>query len=329
MAPKITPTSPATPVTPLPIPARGRFGAVTGPLAETHEFSVGVDGPKAKAQWIVEEVAGSDDFILPIAMGASGIPRIGDLYPGMTDLPVRQVSAAMVAGSNRTVVVTVEWGQLSESGGGDVDDPNDPEQPATIEISSTVQSGTTMYDGEGKALWLSQNFDWDDDGNQIINKRFSEWKEVEIQRPMHVVKFAKLRNQSPGDIAVRYVGHVNSTVIFGDQPGMWLCTRLDGSSDDGGLTYMTHYEFQRAPELIPLDPQGFAVLDPLAGGGEQLLGWDVVISLESQFQDDNVLTPANYKQDAVNNEVGIKVARIYPRADFRQLNGLAVHFGPE
>ncbi len=314
--------TPVNPLRSLEIARQLPHGEVTGPLVESLEFSHGLDGFSAKAKYVVEDIQGPAEFILPIALSATGIPGIGETYPGMNTLPVMLVTAVLADSSTTAAVVTVEWG-VPSGGGGEIPDPDDPDQPAQIEISSTVQGGTTKYDSGGKALLVTQNFekllDEEDGGSETVP--FDEWKEVDMQRPMHVVRFSKLRNQSPGDIAPKYLGFTNEVSIFGDPPGMWLCTRLDGSSNDGGLTYQTNYEFQRAPELRPENPSGVRLALP--GGGDQL-GWDVVIALEGQFQVDGVLDPGISLSDGE----GIKVARIYPQADFRRLNGLDVHFGP-
>jgi hypothetical protein len=70
---------------------------------------------------------------------------------------------------------------------------------------------------------------------------------------MDMVIFRRRENFSPG-VAVpnggrgssrMYRRHTNATVFMGDVAGTWFCTKMDGHSDDGGVTWNNTYEFQR------------------------------------------------------------------------------------
>ncbi|MHC4867727.1 MAG: hypothetical protein ACYTEX_26955 [Planctomycetota bacterium] len=69
---------------------------------------------------------------------------------------------------------------------------------------------------------------------------------MEYYQPMHIVIFRRRENYSPGwpvpgarGRSVEYVGKVNGPsdtnpngTFFGDAARMWLCTKMDGYSDD-------------------------------------------------------------------------------------------------
>lgn len=306
-------------------------GTVTGPLLDTMQFGYTNNGVSATAKWLVEDIVAPADLVLPTALSATGVPGIGDTYPGIWNVVVSDVSAELAAGSNTTAVVTVKWTTL-DFGDDPGPDPEDPTPQPAIDVGSTVQSGTTKFDALGGPLTVSQEYDVylddvRDPGNTAV-QRFTEWKEVEMQRPMHAVRFTQRRTVSPGiDVdgqagnATDYVGHVNSDSVFGDQPGMWLCTRLDGTSDDGGETYQVNYEFQRAPVVHPQSAAG-EPLFPETGGAEQMLGWGAVISLDGPYQDDSVIQPNPTLEGG-----GVRAVEIYPKVAFRQLEGLEGMWG--
>lgn len=68
---------------------------------------------------------------------------------------------------------------------------------------------------------------------------------VRKQIPSVYFRFRRRETQSPGDKAKRFVGTMNSTVIFDDPPKFWLCTGITGTSNDFGVSYDVTYEFLR------------------------------------------------------------------------------------
>jgi len=335
MAPRTPPRSPG----PVPkgdeIRRRGSFGDVTGPLAETLEYSEGVNGPSASAQWIVEGIGGPPEFVLPIAVTAAGIPRVGDTYAALPQLPVSRVSAKLAPGSNTTAIVTVEWATRDAVGeNAVVIEPGETVSEAQIEVNSTIRGGVTRFDVDGTPLIVEQEFEFDLSDevagfSQFEFRTIREWKEIEVNQSLHIVRFTRMERGNPDPIARRFLNHTNATVVFGDQPGMWLCTGLDGVSNDNGETYRVIYEFQRGLELEPTTEQTVVPNPvpvsqpgvPLLPATEPLLGWGTVIQLDGSFLfDDTLVSPI------LRLNEGIRAVRSYLRDDFRQIPGL--DFGP-
>jgi hypothetical protein len=77
--------------------------------------------------------------------------------------------------------------------------------------------------------------------------------EIAFEDEMDMVIFRRRENFSPGvDVpnggrgsSRMYRGHTNATLFLDDVAGTWFCTKMDGYSDDGGVTYNVTYEFQR------------------------------------------------------------------------------------
>ena len=96
---------------------------------------------------------------------------------------------------------------------------------------------------------------------------------------------------------------VNNAAISltGDPDRTWLCTRIDGQSQDGGVSFVVTYEFQirRGPYLSEATPPTYQ-------------GWDAVVVYIDPETDKPI-------QEPVWGET-IKLVRVYPEMDFAALN---------
>lgn len=72
--------------------------------------------------------------------------------------------------------------------------------------------------------------------------------QAEVMVPCPMFRCQRWEPGSPGPNAVRFVGKLNSTAILGCSAKTLLCTQIEGTSSDGGLTYMVNYEFQYKPD---------------------------------------------------------------------------------
>jgi len=130
---------------------------------------------------------------------------------------------------------------------------------ANVEISSTLQSGDTNKDWEGKPLSLSQAFDLSKPTlvttfNARANKSISSLN----------LKISQVEQEFPGDKAIEYVGTINKgnvpwikqTLINPGDPGdnvkltdqespkVWRCNSISASASNFNLPWQVNYEFQ-------------------------------------------------------------------------------------
>jgi hypothetical protein len=238
-----------------PVPTlRNQRGEVTArDLLERASVEYSVQGPRATRVFLVEGMAGPEEARLAGAPYVTGIPQVGELHPAIPLLPVSSVRAELAPGCTTNALVTVEYSQATDGGG--FINPPDETARAAIEIVSTVQTTTTNKDINNDQILVSHIHEDEEAGTSTL---LTQGGTVEYQQPMLVAIFRRRENYSPGRSvpggrgrSTDYVGKVsdNSTYLnatwFGDPPGMWLCTKMDGYSDDNGVTWNNTYEFQR------------------------------------------------------------------------------------
>jgi len=293
------------------------------------------NGPSGNRSFIVSGIDGPPEAAMWSALQAAGIPRIGDPHPAMALLPVSNVRADPIDGFTDAAKVIVTYG-ITDSGPGN--NPDDPEAAPTIEVSTTLQTVKFNVDRNGKVvdLWFLLPIDGGkvltDNGQPLIDpvtgkpliEEATEWisdrqvATLERQVPMSVVTFKRRENASPGLIASRFVGHVNSSGIFGDSSRTWLCAELSGSSNDGGLTYDVTYQFQRAADMTTPTDQLMLDLFRRQAPGKVVLGWDVIARYVKK--DGSVPDPGEMFWGPIGSS--IKLVEVYPEADFRDIPGL-------
>jgi len=96
---------------------------------------------------------------------------------------------------------------------------------------------------------------------------------------------------------------------------MWLCSAVDGSSDDNGETYRVTYEFQRAPLIYPLTEDGTPIL--AEGDIGPTLGWKGIIQLEHPD-----LALSTIVSPHLSPGLGIKAVELYETVEFRNIEGI-------
>lgn len=161
------------------------------------------------------------------ALQTGGLPQFREAHPSIPNLFVSNRSVESEAGSATQFRVTVLYKHL----GGEEGIAED------ITIGSTVRNTKTALDVNGAQITVSFL------GEDEVLK--TEPAEVSIQTPQMILTFIRKENSAPFEKAKRFVGTINSTPIFEDSARIWLCTRLEGISNDAGSTFRVSYEFQR------------------------------------------------------------------------------------
>lgn len=249
-----------------------------GALTETQ------DGYEVVRVVWVTELTGRADQRLYNAVRAAGVPRFGDPHPSIPNLRVVQRSAAFDGGNDRVVVtLTYRVPQANES---PPSDPSGNTQAGIVRVGSTVQGATTQRDVNGEPITVRHVFP--DDHEEFPGRDITQGADVELSIPQLVLTESRRENGTPADKARAFVGKVNQFACFGGAARTWLCTRIEGTTNDAGATYEVTYEFQYNEQT-----------------------WDAVVV----FRDPNTQRPV----DAPEEGEGIKTVQVYRVANFAAL----------
>lgn len=245
-------------------------------VAQSERVERTLRGPRRIVKGYVRGLVGADDRRMWSATFATGIPNLGAPDDVAEGAILGRISIDQRTDSPSQAEAELEYGFFAEDEF--INDPGTEPELAQIEVISTVVPVTTDYDVFGRPMILQHEFQSFDDADQPLPpvRAPDQAGEVEYHLPNHVVVFRRREPDSPGatgrdgnfNKSKHYVGSINRDKVFGDQKHMWMCTRLDGRSDDGGQSYMVTYEFQRNedswnPVLVYRDPKtGAPVLDP-------------------------------------------------------------------
>jgi hypothetical protein len=153
------------------------------------------------------------------------LPRIGHPHPSLPELVVRSVTAKP-DGPN-AAVITIAY--HNPAGNGD--------QPK-IAIGTALRQQLTETDLAGNRITVAYSATGDD------LDMVTQGVRVAALRPQTELSFTRLQATHPAKSARIYAGTINRTAIFEGEPGTWLCTSIDGKSEDGGTNFLVTYQFQ-------------------------------------------------------------------------------------
>jgi len=248
-------------------------------------ISLTSSGWSATVVYLVTDLTGNANQRAYKAITTPGIPTYGQTHPAVSSMQVSNIEARPVDENNtKKFMVTVQYEQLKPE-----DQPPSESVQPQIQVGSSVESTVTQKDVNGDQILVSHTYtDTDADGN-IATRTDTQGGEVEYQIPSTSVSFSRRENASPAFKSRLFVGKTNSTTWGNDPPGTWLCTRIEGVSDDGGQTFNVTYEFQHNRDT-----------------------WAATVV----FIDPDTGRPP----EGLVNGTGLKHVQVYQRADFYQLN---------
>lgn len=232
------------------------------------------DGLQATRVFKVFDLTGEPSSLIGAALLADGIPKRGQAHPGIGALFVDEVEARPIAESYDAFEVTARYVTPNNSGNGTTPE----EQKTKVSIGASLQSVTTNKDFNGVAPKLTHEFIYKDaNGKEVKRTQITDQTvEVEKQVPVYVLRFERKESANPFDKMLIYLGTLNSKPIWNLAERKWMCTRLDGTSPDGGATYDVVYEFQALPEgdwdidVFAVDNEtGTVAVDAIEGKGRQ------------------------------------------------------------
>lgn len=218
--------------------------------------------------FIVTEVSGDPASKMYQALNTAGIPIRGDFHPTVPSVQVDTRTATPLSQDQMRVEVTYRVLPSSSL------PPGENEMP-TITVGATVQEQETNLDINGEVMTVSHTYTEEEAAelpkrpNQVTNDDGTVTEEqvgtINVNIPQLILKFSRREKRDPYDKAFEYVGYVNSSIFYNVNPGCYLCTRIEGTSTDGGKTYQVDYEFQFNNEgwfatVVYVDPEKNAPL---------------------------------------------------------------------
>lgn len=232
------------------------MATVTEDNIEGGGLSVGPDGYVATRIFTVDGVTGDKKARMYNAILTAKIPRRGDLHPVIPGLRVDTLNAVPLSASQFRV--TCVYKNL-------VGFSSPVNAAPTLAVGSSVTGTTTnkaygFVEGTGaveNGLMIVKYTATNDDGSTTEKTQTGE---IELQVPQTVYNLSRKEKGDPGNKALNFVGTVNSTTFRGWPARHWLCTRIQGQSQDGGETWQVDYEFQFNREkwdatVVYVDPE--------------------------------------------------------------------------
>ncbi len=203
------------------------------------------DGYTATRTFQVAGLSGDAGVRMASALVADKIPQPGDKHPSVIGMTVSSVSATFQGPT--LALVTVQYATEKAK------DKQPNNDPAQISVGATLQSTSTTNDFKKNIIqvkflspaaltaWQESLGSGDDPPQPEATIQTGE---VQVQIPCVVLRYTRREKMSPQKNAMAYVGKINSGTFAGQKEKTWLCTRIDGTSNDNGKTFVVDYEFQ-------------------------------------------------------------------------------------
>lgn len=159
------------------------------------------------------------------AMAHPNLPHVGQSHPAIPHLVVGSLVAKHDGPNSAKIIITYH-------------NPAGTSDKPKVSIGTALRQLTTETDLAGNRITVAYaNAGMDDD-------TLTQGARVAVLRPQTELTFTRLENTHPVKTAQIYAGTVNRSSIFQGDPGTWLCTSIDGQSEDGGTTFLVTYLFQ-------------------------------------------------------------------------------------
>lgn len=241
-------------------------GASRKPLSEIRESSRAQADPEpmdgtvtleetatgyfARATYLVHGLVGDGLSAYTSAIFAKGLPGQGHEFGGIPQLFVSNRRVVSIESFTSTAKVEISWGFPAVNPGGFNNPPDDFAVPQLETFTSLVTVATNKHQAGPtgvRGLAILVNWPTPLSNQQEGDVAPTQGASVQYMQPVSGLRFTRRERTRPDARARLFVGKLNSEPVSGDPAGMWMCTRLDGVTDDGGESYGVTYEFQRAP----------------------------------------------------------------------------------
>jgi hypothetical protein len=215
--------------------------AVTpGWLEEPPDLKRTISGYEGTRTFLVTDVSGSNDAAkVANALQASGIPIPGEEFPSVPLCLCEETRATLIEGSKSAFKVTATYRTPEDSD--ETDEPDDS-KPGTLRIGATVQSVPSSKDHEGKTIKIEYLAGKGTEGEASkASKPVVPIFDKQVALP--TATFTRRETTSPFNNALLLVGKINSGTVFSGAKHTWLCTRIEGETEDKGESWTVVYEF--------------------------------------------------------------------------------------
>jgi len=184
-----------------------------------------VDSKTVTRSLNVTGLSGSPTSILDTASKLPGVPKVCDAHPTIAGLVAVEVKTKPIGGNDASIVVRYE-------------------QPGTV----GAIGGSTIEETGGFVERVRTNTDFKGELIQVSFDQDTQSGEVTIDVPRHSLRVTRRESSSPANAARFYVGKVNLGPFRGGGQRTWLMTSINGTTSDGGKTYIVTYEMFYNPD---------------------------------------------------------------------------------
>jgi hypothetical protein len=260
------------------------------------------DGFKVTRIFILDGCTGGPDAVLYQAISSPFVPPRGQFHPTIPGLALSTRRCAPIQNSPSQCMVTLVYEQINWRL------IADESKPGECTIGGTVQSISTNVDYFGNPIVVFYN-SVDPTTNATTVKYQSGT--INVNMPQLICRMSRKEPQNPLQKAKQFLNKFNSAPFLGDDPQMWLCTRIEGTTQDGGETFLVNYEFQ-------LNPGGWlatAVYQDPTNGGQVPADADINIIVNPINIPTMSIQPSPYTSGN-----GVAQFIVYGGADFNALN---------
>ncbi len=283
------------------------MGEITRDLIEDAQLVLDESGGSLVRSHLLEDVPGDGDSQLWNAVLDPRIPRYGSPHPVVPGIRVTNISASSVDDGIVKVVITYSRPSSEEDTPYDPDTgaASDPDGRGTLSMSTNIidEETNNAVDGVGLIVIYTGRLT-DEAGNPVEVEDDPQVATITVGRPMSVVTFTRKETISPMLKSTRLVGTINSRSLGFFSPKTLLCSRIDATTSDDGLTFDVSYEFQFNRKTWDAE---VVYIDKETGHPPP----DIQISGD----------PYEVKRDGlVVARNGVSVYRVYPVSDFGELN---------
>lgn len=202
------------------------------------------DGTKVSRLFLVSEITGNRPDIIPNALTAGNIPRVGDRHPSIPSIICDTVTANPTDADKAEV--TANYSTLKHG-----NTPVNEEAEVSITLSGSVQSVTTneFFLSNNKKELMKLEYRYPQDKNpEGVNKPVEIVPTANREQAIITAVMSRLEDEHPLQKAVGFVEHTNKRTFLGTGPRTWLCTSIGGVSNDSGETYQVTYTFEYRSE---------------------------------------------------------------------------------
>lgn len=250
-------------------------------LVETNTAVYSKEGWKATRLFTSQDTEQLGSGTVYALLTSGQCPQRGDPHP---DIP--NLSADVITGELKdptTAQITVQYSVLSAV----TAEPGN-NLPALLTFGSSVQSQDTNVDSDGDQLIDiydgSAGDLFDQFGNPLSTSSNST---VSAQVPTSCLRFMRRELTTPDVAAGTYVGYINEddfaaqmlTTTF--PPKTILCTRVDGETQDEGVSFIVTYEFIFNPHTWDVGSFYIPPVDAYNEDGKLVAGSGQVIPTEA------------------------------------------------